>query len=111
MATELRTKVGLRQVEEMVFKGDLGSFKMDNLYIDERNVEKTEKIGTSPTKLLALWKVSVKDGMHSPTCYVVLAKSRIDAIGLATARYLGESKSNEIYSVTIENIKGRIVDV
>ena len=63
------------------------------------------------TKLLALWKVSVKDGMHSPTCYVVLAKSRIDAIGLATARYLGESKSNEIYSVTIENIKGRIVDV
>ncbi len=54
MTTELNTKVGLKQVEEMVFKGDLGSFKIDNLYIDERNVEKAEKNGTSPTKLLAL---------------------------------------------------------
>lgn len=54
MATELNTKAGLKQVEEMVFKGELGSFKIDNLYIDERNVEKAEKIGTSPTKLLAL---------------------------------------------------------
>lgn len=54
MTIELNTKAGLKQVEEMVYKGDLGSFKIDNLYIDERNVEKVEKIGTSPIKLLAL---------------------------------------------------------
>jgi len=54
MKMELNTEVSLEQIEEMVFKGDLGSFKIDNLYIDERNVQKGEKMGTSPTKLLAL---------------------------------------------------------
>jgi uncharacterized OsmC-like protein len=54
MTMELNTKVSLKQVEEMVFKGDLGSFKIENLYIDEREVKRGEKKGTSPTKLLAL---------------------------------------------------------
>ena len=36
MAIELNTKVGLKQVEEMVFKCDLGDHKIDNLYIDEK---------------------------------------------------------------------------
>jgi uncharacterized OsmC-like protein len=54
MAIELNTTVGLKQVEEMVFKCDLGSPKIDNLYIDEKNGKETEKVGTSPVKLLAL---------------------------------------------------------
>jgi uncharacterized OsmC-like protein len=54
MTMELNTKVSLKQVEEMVYKGDLGSFKIEKLYIDERDVIKANKMGTSPTKLLAL---------------------------------------------------------
>jgi uncharacterized OsmC-like protein len=54
MTNELNNKVSLRQVEEMVYKCDLGSFKIDNLYIDEKNEKEAEKVGTSPTKLLAL---------------------------------------------------------
>ena len=54
MSNELKNKVGLKQEEEMIFKCDLGSLKMDNLYIDETNKKHTEKIGPSPTKLLAL---------------------------------------------------------
>lgn len=54
MTMELNTKVSLKQTEEMVFKGDLGRYKIENLYIDEKDVNKEEKMGTSPTKLLAL---------------------------------------------------------
>jgi len=54
MAIELNTKVGLKQVEEMVFKCDLGDHKIDNLYIDEKNEKGVERVGTSPAKLLAL---------------------------------------------------------
>jgi len=54
MSNVLKTKVGLKQEEEMIFKCDLGSLKMANLYIDEKNKKHTEKIGPSPTKLLAL---------------------------------------------------------
>ncbi len=54
MSNVLKTKVGLKQEEEMIFKCDLGSLKMDNLYIDETNKKSTKKIGPSPTKLLAL---------------------------------------------------------
>ncbi|MFX0083421.1 MAG: OsmC family protein [Candidatus Hodarchaeota archaeon] len=53
MPDELKTKVGLKQEEEMIFKCELGNLKMDNLYIDERNKKEVEKIGSSPTKLLA----------------------------------------------------------
>ena len=54
MSNVLKTKVGLKQEEEMIFKCDLGNLKMVNLYIDETNTKRTEKIGPSPTKLLAL---------------------------------------------------------
>ncbi|MFX1532097.1 MAG: OsmC family protein [Promethearchaeota archaeon] len=54
MSNELKSKVGLHQEEEMIFKCDLGNLRMDNLYIDESNKKKNEKIGPSPTKLLGL---------------------------------------------------------
>ncbi len=54
MSNVLKTKVGLKQKEEMIFKCDFGNLKMGNLYIDEKNKKENEKIGTSPTKLLAL---------------------------------------------------------
>ncbi|MFW9879020.1 MAG: OsmC family protein [Candidatus Thorarchaeota archaeon] len=54
MSKELKTKVGLIQEGEMIFKCELGNFKMDNLYIDETDKKEIEKIGPSPAKLLAL---------------------------------------------------------
>ena len=54
MSNELKTKVRLKQEEEMIFKCDLGEIKMDKLYIDEQHDKNAEKIGPSPTKLLAL---------------------------------------------------------
>ena len=54
MTSEARVKVGLKLQENMLFKCELGNVKMQDLYIDERNKKKTEKIGPSPIKLLAL---------------------------------------------------------
>ncbi|MFW9878430.1 MAG: OsmC family protein [Candidatus Thorarchaeota archaeon] len=54
MAEELKTKASLKQEEEMVFKCELGSFNINNLYIDERDKKESDKLGPSPTKLLAL---------------------------------------------------------
>ncbi len=54
MVKVLKTKVGLKQEEEMIFKCDFGSLKTVNLYIDEKNKKEDEKMGTSPAKLLAL---------------------------------------------------------
>jgi uncharacterized OsmC-like protein len=46
--------VGVTLEEEMVFKCDLGKINMEDLYIDERELRDTEKIGPSPARLLAL---------------------------------------------------------
>ena len=54
MTSEARVKVGLKLQENMLFKCELGNVKMQDLYIDERNKKKNEKIGPSPIKLLAL---------------------------------------------------------
>ncbi|MHA2392336.1 MAG: OsmC family protein [Promethearchaeota archaeon] len=54
MSKELKTKVGLNQQEEMLYKCNLGDLRIDNLYIDERQKKETDKKGTSPAKLLAL---------------------------------------------------------
>ncbi len=54
MTIESRVKVGLKLQENMLFKCELGNVKMQDLYIDERNKKKHEKIGPSPIKLLAL---------------------------------------------------------
>ena len=54
MTIESRVKVGLKLQENLLFKCELGNVKMQDLYIDERNKKKTEKIGPSPIKLLAL---------------------------------------------------------
>jgi len=54
MSNELKSRVGLHQEKEMIFKCDLGNLRMDNLYIDESNKKKNEKIGPSPIKLLGL---------------------------------------------------------
>ncbi len=54
MSEQLKTKVGLKQEEEMIFKCDLGQLKIQNLYIDEKHKQETERIGPSPAKLLAL---------------------------------------------------------
>jgi uncharacterized OsmC-like protein len=54
MSNELKTKVSLKQEENMLFKCDLGQNIMQNIYIDERERKETDKIGHSPAKLLAL---------------------------------------------------------
>ena len=54
MTNELKTKVGLKLEDQMLFKCDLGQIKMHNLYIDERNKKGTNIIRPSPKKLLAL---------------------------------------------------------
>ena len=53
MSNEYKSEVGISLEEELIFKCDLGQIKMQNLYIDERKI-KTERIGPSPVKLLAL---------------------------------------------------------
>lgn len=50
----MKTRVGLTQEEEMLFKCELGSLKMENLYIDEKSEKNSEKLGPSPVKLLGL---------------------------------------------------------
>ncbi|MFX1278753.1 MAG: OsmC family protein [Promethearchaeota archaeon] len=54
MPIEMKTRVNLTQEEEMVFKCGLGSLKVENLYIDEKNEKNSEKLGPSPAKLLGL---------------------------------------------------------
>ena len=54
MSHELKTKVSLKQEDEMIYKCDLGGIKIHNLYIDESNKDLKEKLGPSPAKLLAL---------------------------------------------------------
>ena len=54
MSIELKSRVSLKQEEEMIFRCELGNLKMENLYIDEKNYKKEEKLGPSPTKLLGL---------------------------------------------------------
>ncbi|MFX1476783.1 MAG: OsmC family protein [Promethearchaeota archaeon] len=54
MSNELKTRVSLKQEEEMIFKCDFGEIKGDSLYIDEKHDKNSEKIGPSPAKLLAL---------------------------------------------------------
>jgi len=54
MSNELKTKVGLKFEEQMLYRCNLGQINMHNLYIDERNKRRAGKIGPSPIKLLAL---------------------------------------------------------
>lgn len=54
MSNELKTRVSLKQEEEMIYKCNLGEIKMDTLYIDEKHDKNSERIGPSPVKLLAL---------------------------------------------------------
>ena len=54
MSNVLKSKVGLKQKEDLIFKCNLGNLSNVNLYIDERNKKENEKIGPSPAKLLAL---------------------------------------------------------
>ncbi|MFX1327006.1 MAG: OsmC family protein [Promethearchaeota archaeon] len=54
MSQELKTKVSLKQEEEMIYKCNLGGINMHHLYIDESQKKAREKIGPSPAKLLAL---------------------------------------------------------
>ncbi len=57
MPDDIETKVGLKLAEEesqMIFKCDLGSIKVKDCYIDEKNREEVEMIGLNPSRLLAL---------------------------------------------------------
>lgn len=54
MTSESRVKVSLKLQEKMLYRCNVGHVKMQDLYIDERNKKKTDKIGPSPVKLLAL---------------------------------------------------------
>ena len=54
MSNEKKINVGLALQEEMIFKCDLGSTKMNDLYIDERHVKGVDKIGPDPARLLGL---------------------------------------------------------
>jgi len=51
---EARVKVGIELTENMIYKCDLGQINMADLFIDETRKKRTDRIGPSPTKLLAL---------------------------------------------------------
>ncbi|MCK4780498.1 MAG: OsmC family protein, partial [Candidatus Lokiarchaeota archaeon] len=51
---EARVKVGIKLTENMIYNCDLGQINMDDLFIDETRKKRTDRIGPSPTKLLAL---------------------------------------------------------
>jgi uncharacterized OsmC-like protein len=54
MADEMKTKVGIKLAEDMIFKCDLGSMKVEDCYIDEVNKEEVDMLGPNPSRMLAL---------------------------------------------------------
>ena len=53
MSEELRTKVRLTLEKDMIFKCDMGNFKVEECYIDETNKEEFDMWGPNPSRLLA----------------------------------------------------------
>ncbi len=54
MSNEVKSKVELKLEEKMLFRGNLGKLKVDELYIDLRTERRNDRIGSSPVKLLGL---------------------------------------------------------
>jgi uncharacterized OsmC-like protein len=92
MTIELKSRVGLKQEEEMVFKCDLGNINMNPLYIDEKHKKEIDRIGTSPTKLLAL---SVLGCLAASFIFCIQKKglSLLNLEGKATV-YIARNKEN-----------------
>ncbi|MHA1229454.1 MAG: OsmC family protein [Candidatus Helarchaeota archaeon] len=53
MSEEVRTKVKLELVDDMIFKCDMGNMKVKECYIDETNQEEVDMWGPNPVRLLA----------------------------------------------------------
>lgn len=53
MTEEFRHKVSLKLERDLIFKLIMGDIKLNELYIDETNEEESEKLGPSPSRLLA----------------------------------------------------------
>jgi len=54
MLRESRVKIGIKLEEEMTYRCDLGKMRMEDLFIDETHNKYSDKIGPTPSSLLAL---------------------------------------------------------
>ena len=54
MTEEMKTKVGLRLEEEMIFKCELGKIKVEDCYIDEEHHVEAEMWGPNPSRMLGM---------------------------------------------------------
>ncbi|NHJ24434.1 MAG: OsmC family peroxiredoxin [Candidatus Lokiarchaeota archaeon] len=54
MSDEIKTKVGIKLEEEMIFKCDLGTMKVKDCYIDETNKDEVDMLGPNPSRMLGL---------------------------------------------------------
>ena len=51
---EMKTEVGLKLAEEMIFKCDLGQIKVEDCYIDEEHRVEAEMWGPNPSRMLGM---------------------------------------------------------
>lgn len=54
MSDEMKTKVGLKLEENMIFKCDLGEMKVKDCYIDETHKEEVDMLGPNPSRMLGV---------------------------------------------------------
>ncbi len=54
MSEEIKTRVGIKLEEEMIFKCDLGTMKVKDCYIDETNKDEVDMLGPNPSRMLGL---------------------------------------------------------
>jgi len=52
MSEEIRTKIELELIEDMIFKCSMGNMKVKDCYIDETNQEEANMWGPNPVRLL-----------------------------------------------------------
>ena len=54
MSEEMKTKVGLKLDQGMLFKCDLGDMKVKDCYIDEEHHAEVDMLGPNPSRMLGL---------------------------------------------------------
>jgi uncharacterized OsmC-like protein len=54
MSEEMINKVGISLEDQMIFKCDLGSMKVKDLYIDETHKNEEDMLGPNPSRMLGL---------------------------------------------------------
>ncbi len=50
----MKTKVGIKLEEQMIFRCDLGSMEVKDCYIDETHKEEVDMLGPNPSRMLGM---------------------------------------------------------